>query len=73
MVGIEMEDSISGPRRVSYVDASNSSRDEYSLDLSPGLVEIFVHGVVGGCGNICEEIIPDCHHWIRRGGHDEVD
>ena len=49
MVRIEMEQSIAGPRRVSNVDTSDSSRDEYSLDLSPDLVEIFVHGVVGGC------------------------
>ena len=68
-----MEESVSGPCRVSYIDAGNPSRNEYSFDLSPDLVEIFVHGVVGGCRDLREEIIPDAHHRIRRRRHDKVD
>src|SRR6266705_4302479 len=73
MVRIEMKYSVSGPCCVSYVDAGDPAGYEYSFDLSPGLVEIFVHGLVAGCRDLSEEIVPDRHHRIRGRCHNKMD
>src|SRR4029077_1816448 len=73
MVRVEMEDLVPGPRRVADIDTGDSARYEYSFDLSPDLIEVLVHGIIGGCGDLGEKIVPHPHHRIRRRGNNKMD
>src|SRR6266699_1744088 len=72
MVWIEVEHIVLCPGRVANIDACDSAGNKDSLYLLPCLVEVAMHRVVGFCGFLSEEIMPDTHHRVRWRRDDQM-